>query len=181
MPKARGAVLLAGIVMLGGCGRDGTSNVSRAAGANKTDSDAACKLVDEPDASALFGVPAKSAPDAIGQGGAASECIWEADDNADHSYLLQVRIYDDVNHYGGETAGLFPNKQPVSGLGDKAFVNSGDTIAGTDVQFVKDGKTYTVNYGITNVMADVRKNASDQADELVELVKSNAAKVEPAR
>lgn len=141
---------------------------------NGTDgSDVACKLVTQADATKLFGVEAITAENAS-PGNEISVCMWQASDAENHGFLLQVRVYGDEFHYGGDT-NLFPNAESISGLGDKAFVNNGP--AGADVQFVKDGKTYSVNYGITNVMAEKKLSAADQADELVAIVKANSSRV----
>jgi hypothetical protein len=156
--------------VLGACGggSGGSDDEAKAPPTN-----AACTLVTKEDATTLFGVEA-DASDNASPGDEASVCMWEADDGDNHSYLLQVRVYDDEYHYGGE---IFPTAEEISGLGDKAFVNKGESIAGTDVQFVQGGKTYTVNYGISNVMAKVKKSAADQADELVAIIRANSSKV----
>ena len=176
-------LLIVAAIAIGACGggsskdassnSNSNSNSSSNGGGKKTDSSAACKVVTQADATKLFGVEAKEGDNAS-PGNESSVCIWQADDDADHGYLLQVRVYDDVFHYGED---FMDGAEKVAGLGDKAFVSAKDTIAGTDVQFVKDGKTFAVNYGITNVMAKVKKSAADQADDLVAIVKANAGNV----
>jgi hypothetical protein len=180
-----GGLVVAAVLAIAACGggsskdaspnsnSNSNSNASTNAGGKRTDSTTACKVVTQADASKLFGVEAKEGDNAS-PGNESSVCVWEADDDADHGYLLQVRVYDDVFHYGED---FMDGAVKVAGLGDKAFVSAKDTIAGTDVQFVKDGKTFAVNYGITNVMAKVKKQASDQADDLVAIVKANAGNV----
>lgn len=179
--------MLVAVFALGACGggssddaSESTPNTASNSGDNNggssgsSGSGAACKLVTQADATKLFGVEAKAKENAS-PGDEASVCIWQADDAENHGFLLQVRVYDDEFHYGGDSD-IFPNAETIAGLGDKAFVNKGQQ-AGTDVQFVKDGKTYVVNYGITNIMAEEKKLAADQADELVAIVKANSSNV----
>jgi hypothetical protein len=161
------------MLAMGACSNGSSSKTSSSNPNASKKTDAACKLVTEDDATKLFGVAAEPG-DNSSPGTETSVCIWTADDTENHSFILQVRVYDDIYHYGGD---LFPQAEKLSGLGDKAFVSKGKSIAGTDVQFVKDGKTFAVNYAITNVMAKTKKTAADQADQLVEIVKENSSDV----
>jgi hypothetical protein len=185
-----GVMVLVAVLALGACGgsdsKDSSGTGSNPNPSTQSDnesdgggdapaSDAACKLITADEATTLFGgTEAKSTEDASPVSNAASTCIWGGEDTENHSYLLQMRFYGDEAHYGGD---LYDDEAAVDGLGDKAFVRKADGIAGVDVQWVADGNTYAVNYGITNVMADVKKNASDQADELVTLLKANQGRV----
>jgi len=176
------AVLAAMVLVVGACGgsddesADSSSDAksaqesggSKKSGASAS-ADAACERVTEADATSLFGAAATKGTDSSPVASAASACIWEAEDSSGHKYLLQSRVYDGEQYYG---EALFDSAERISGLGDKAFVNKGRV--GVEVQYVQDGKTYSVNYSIINVGADSPKYPTEQADELIGIVKRNA-------
>jgi hypothetical protein len=139
-----------------------------------------CRLVTRDDAARLFGEAARTtdeqSPVALG-----ASCVY-ADSAGDRlgevGHLLRVRVFDGEQFFGADT---FDDERTVAGLGDRAFVRSGDgALAGVDVQFVKDGETVTLGYSTVNngVDNDADKvRAGERADEVVALARQAAERM----
>jgi hypothetical protein len=174
-------VLVVGVALLalGACSSDGSdaspnSQPATTQPAAPVADSAACRLIGESDATSFLGAPATQVQ-AAATAGESSTCFWTADSAANQGQFLQVRVYDDETHYG---ITQFKDAKPVSGLGEKAFVSVGPAGADIDVQFVKGGKTFAVNYSVANVVD--KENApspADRSDELVAIIKANSSKV----
>lgn len=172
-------VLVVGVALLalGACSSDGSDaspNSQPATTQPAALASAACTLVGQADADAFFGSPAMqmqaSAPE-----GEAPACIWTADNADAPGSLMEIRVFDDVSHYAIKN---FPKAKPVAGLGEKAFVATDRAGATIDVQFVKRGKTFTVNYVVPNVVNTSQgANTVDRTDELVAMIKANSVRV----
>jgi hypothetical protein len=157
-------VLVVGLALLalGACSSDGSdaspnSQPATTQPAAPVADSAACRLIGESDATTFLGAPATQLQTGA-TAGESSTCFWTADSAANQGQFLQVRVYD--------------------GLGEKGFVSVGPAGADIDVQFVKGGKTFAVNYSVANVVD--KENAPspvDRSDELVAIIKANSSKV----
>ncbi len=163
-------VAITAMVLYAGCGSEGEGGsgaveTSAAAVADEGGTlIAACNIVTEADATALFGkqavkdegVPVTD-PNMIG------ECLWTWDTETSNQ-LLQFRIWDGEQYFGQEPSG----SQSLD-LGDKAYVNVG-SISGVDITWVQDGKTIRLSY------SSIGDNVPDPATR-VEEMKQLAGKV----
>jgi hypothetical protein len=78
------------------------------------------------------------------EGLASGVCIYKASGGGIRVSLLQVRVYPGPQFYG-ERALDHTRSIDIAGT-DKAFVRSAAGGRTVDVQFVKDGRTGTINY-----------------------------------
>jgi hypothetical protein len=136
----------------------------------------ACTLVTQADATTLFGHPALL-NNTNNPTSAVSSCVWQADTNPDPNaldditYLLQARIYNGEEFYGEK---YLSNVKKLSGIGDKAFVNTQGPLA--QVEFVKHGRTVTIAYSIEAIAANPKPKASDQQDALIAIARAAASR-----
>jgi hypothetical protein len=174
----RTLVVAVAVVALGACSSDGsdstaTSNPTTTQPAASAGAGPACTLVGQADADAFFGGPAMQMQSTGAD--AASTCIWTIDEAGAPGPIMQVSSFDDESHYAIKD---FAKAKPVEGLGEKAFVATDRAGATIDVQFVKDGKTFTVNYVVPNVVNTSQgATTNDRTDDLVALIKANATRV----
>ena len=107
--------------------------------------------------------------------GESSSCFWTVDAGGAPGPIMQIAVFDDETHYAISD---FPTAKPIADLGDKAFVGTGPAGSTIDVQFVKNGKTYTVHYTVPNVVNTDRGATSvDRTDDLVAMLKANSSRV----
>jgi len=134
---------------------------------------AACSYLNAADATALFGIAAAQTPDTARDPAARASCVWKATDNDHHIFLLQIRLYNDAAQYTDTQ----PNSEHIIGLGTKAVIRKQAGMGSTEVRFVQAGKLGVVSYVVTNIAAKQRKNAFDQADQLVTMMKRNLSRL----
>jgi hypothetical protein len=155
---ALAAALLAGCGSSSGSSSDGGSDTS--AGSGGRDSDSAqtidvCKIVTASDAEKVIGGPVEEQAPAGTERLTSGVCIYRATTGGIRVSLLQVRVYPGPQFYGEDA---LPGAESIELEGtDKAFVRSSGKGRSIDVQFVKDGKTGTVNFtdtGTTNPSAE---------------------------
>jgi hypothetical protein len=135
-------------------------------------SDAACKLVTQADATALFGHPATQKTDNVPTQLAKSVCIWSARPTNLLSYLLQVRVWDGPQFFTGN----LPGYVSLPGVADKAaiYVLPGGSSILTAYQ--KGNQVVTISYSVHEIATGNRKKAADQQDQFVALVKQAASR-----
>lgn len=161
--NVRGAALgVVGLVVLvAACGSSSSSKpAAKAATSSSKPTPAAsgatskdlCTVISPDDAATVFGESAQPKPSANPEPLVSGICLYhhEGDDLTVRN-LLQIRVYKGEQFYGER---LFPNRKALSGIGDKAFEDVSTTRHKVDIQFVKDGKTGTINY-TTGASADV--------------------------
>ena len=174
----RTLVVAAAVVALGACSSDGTasnaaSNPATTQPAAAAGAGPACTLVGQADADAFFGSPATQMQSTGTD--AASICIWTVDDAGAPGPIMQVSSFDDESHFAIKD---FAKAKPVDGLGEKAFVATDRAGATIDVQFVKGGKTFAVNYVVPNVVNTSQgATTADRPDDLVALLQANSSNV----
>lgn len=150
--KSRVGVLVGvgATVMLAACGSSASpksdsqvSTTSKASGSGGTPKDL-CTVITADDAATVFGESAQPKASPGAERLVSGRCLYhhEGDDLTVRN-LLQLRIYPGGQFY---SATLFPKKKSLSGIGDKAFEDVNTTTHTVEIQFVKDGKTGTVNY-----------------------------------
>jgi hypothetical protein len=175
-------VLGCALVVLGACGSSSKSDTgtngssSTAAGAHAiVPTDAACNLITQTDATALFGADAQQVADPLKAQLAKSACLWgaKAEDDAP-AYLLQVRVYDRPDFFSGSVKGY----EPLDGIGDRAAISV--TSDGTEVtiSYQKGLAVTSISYGIhapAGRSAETPK-AETQKDQLIALVKGAVAR-----
>jgi hypothetical protein len=147
---------------------------SKSGSGNKAGSDAACKLVSQDDATKLFTVPAQPGTKTMDIPHMTSQCHWKAEDADNHNWRVDISVFDTAAAYGESQ---FPGAEHVVGLGDKAFVQKSDSLAGVTIQFVHADQTFQVNYAIANVLATTPKHATDQTDQLIAMLKANVSQL----
>lgn len=136
---------------------------------------AACVLVLAPEASALFGRPAREV--AVSQAGhAESVCGYSANTTSDTTafdnitYSLIVYVYDDTTQYEQPIAGA---ATPIAGIGERALrISRSDLVA---IEFVKNGQTVLISYSITALTHHPTPNTN--AAQLVGLARMAANRV----
>jgi len=147
-------IAISAVALFAGCsssGDDGGSTSAEpsaaAAAANGDSSLAACNIVTEADATALFGKQAvKDEGALVTDPNMLGECLWTWDTDTSNQ-LIQFRVWNGEQYYGQEPAG----SQSLD-LGDKAFMTVG-SLAGVDITWVQDGKTIQLSY--SNIGDDV--------------------------
>lgn len=103
-----------------------------------------CAIATPADAGEIFGEAAKVRDATQSEPLISGICIYTAaSDEFAVRHLLQLRVYEGSEFYGKQ---LFPDADPLEGLGDKAFVSVNEAAHMVDVQFVIDGRTGIVNY-----------------------------------
>ena len=127
-----------------------------------------CPVITADDAATVFGESAQATESSSSEPLVSGVCIYhhEGDDFTVRN-LLQVRVYPREQFYGER---LFPKKKSLTGIGDKAFQDVNTTTHKVEIQFVKDGKTGTVNY-TTGASGDIES----RVPELVVIAKKLAA------
>jgi|GEM_PF-4409976 hypothetical protein len=145
-------------VVLAACGSSATpksdsqaSTTSKPSGSASTSKDL-CTVITADDAATVFGESAQIKTSPSAEPLVSGLCLYhhEGDDFTVRN-LLQIRIYPGEQFYGEK---LFPKKKSLSGIGDKAFEDVNATTHKVEIQFVKDGKTGTINY-TTGASADI--------------------------
>src|SRR3954454_16572579 len=135
---------------MAGCGSSGSS--SKGAGTASSTSGASgtskkidvCKIITPADAEKVVGGPVEERPASGTESLASGVCIYKATGGGIRVSLLQVRVYPGPQFYG-EQALSDTKSIDIAGT-DKAFVRSAAGGKTVDVQFVKNGKTGTVNF-----------------------------------
>ena len=122
----------------------GAGSTSGSRGAGSSSPTDLCSIITAEDAAAVFGEPATAQESTAPEPLAVGVCLYggESEDFTVRN-LLQVRVYEGEQFYGRE---IFKDAKPLANLGDEAFVYFNDPGNSVDVQFLKDGKTGTVNY-----------------------------------
>jgi hypothetical protein len=156
------SAVVVGAVVLAGCG---SSSGSSSGGGSATSSTTAgggsasgsgttidvCKIITPADAEKVVGGPVEAQDPAGTEGLASGVCIYKATGGGIRVSLLQVRVYPGPQFYGEQA---LPNTESIDISGtDKAFVREAAGGKTVDVQFVKDGKTGTINYTDTGATA----------------------------
>jgi len=180
--------LLAILVTAAACGGSSNkaSNSASAGGTNRGNSKstsgsssasvAACKLVTQSDATALFGHPAAQTTDAsAGNGLDQSSCIWKADTAPGtangQDYLLQIRTYNQSAFF---SPNAIPGSQSVSGVGDAAYTyGEGDLYT---IVFKKGGEVVHIAYSIHD-FTNGGMNAKSQAAQLKSVAQAAAGRL----
>ena len=136
---------------------------------------AACVLVQQVDATNLFGRQATgvSVPNSSH---AQSVCGFGADTNADKNaidniaYSLLVYVYDDTTHYAPEGV---KGAERVAGVGEHAFrYVRGDLVT---LLFVQHGETVLLAYSITGLVSHAKSRAA--MEQLVALARTAAGRM----
>jgi hypothetical protein len=165
----------AGVLTLSGCGSSSGSSSTGAKTSGSTSAGAAtkgeqidvCKIITAADAAKVVGGPAEVQAPSGTEGLASGVCIYKASGGGIRVSLLQVRVYPGPQFYGEKA---LPNTKSLDLAGtDKAFVRSAAGGKTVDVQFVKHGKTGTINYtdtGSTAPEATTVTNVEDVAKKL---------------
>ena len=171
--------VLAAALALGGCQSSGktagsTKPTTPPAAATKRTA-AACILVKQEDATALFGRAAKQVA-VENTGGAQSVCGWSAGTDADPNavggikYSLLVYVYDDKAHYREKAV---PNARHLIGIGEQAFTFQASDLV--TVEFVHKAQTVSLGFSITSLRP--HPNARSSADQLIALAKAAAQRM----
>ena len=160
--------------MLAACGSSSASKPSSqgsttSKSAGKTSAPKSlCTVITADDAATVFGEPAQATESSSAEPLVSAVCIYHhAGDALTVRNFLQVRIYPGEQFYGER---VFPNRKSLTGIGEKAFEVVKNARHTVDVQFVKDGKTGTVNYSAGSAV-DVESRVPD----LVVIAKKLAA------
>ncbi|GIU87492.1 MAG: hypothetical protein KatS3mg009_2007 [Acidimicrobiia bacterium] len=139
-----------------------------------------CALLTRDDAGALFGVEAheqrSSEPARVGVA-----CIWagvEGSEDEEVNHFLQFRAYDGEAYYG-EVIYAQEDRQQVAELGERAFAARDPVHGGVDVEWVQDGRTFSINYSTFSFADDTSDDeAMRRLDEVVELARRVARRAE---
>lgn len=125
----------------------------------------ACEVVDQEDATKLFGKPAaKDEGVMVVDPLMGGECLWSWESEEFDSQLLQFRIWNGEQYYT-ETA-QSPEAQDFD-IGDRGHITVSDYASiGVDIEWVQDGKTISVSYStVGNGVPD----PSEKVEELKQL------------
>ncbi len=177
-PTARaGAAVAVALVVLAGCGSSSGSTSSRSSGTSSTSGAGAastkidvCKIITPADAEKVVGGPVTTQAPAGGEGLSSGVCIYKAAGGGIRVSLLQIRVYPGPQFYGEKA---LPNAKSTDIAGtDKAFVRTSGGGKSIDVQFVKDGKTGTINFVDTAVTPSdaTAANVEDVAQKLADAI-----------
>jgi hypothetical protein len=136
-----------------------------------------CALVTRADAEKLFRTDATQQPDDspvhLGK-----SCSWESpSETGQVGHLLQVHVYNGTEFYGKSQ---FDTVEPVPGLGDDAFVNTGSSsLEGVTVGFLHGNLTVTILYTAftAGVSAEERVNAVDRKDDVIAIAKQADSRI----
>lgn len=139
-----------------------------------------CTLLTREDASDLFGVEAReernTEPARVGVA-----CIWagvEGAQDEEVNHFLQFRAYDGEAYYG-EVIYAEQDRQAVAELGERAFAARDPVHGGVDVEWVQDGRTFSINYSTFSFADDTSDDeAMRRLDEVVDLARRVARRAE---
>jgi hypothetical protein len=113
-----------------------------------------CRIITAADAAKVVGGPAVVQAPPATEALASGVCIYKAKGEGIRVSLLQVRVSPGPQFYGEKA---LPNTRSIDIRDtDKAFVRSAAGGKAVDVQFVKNGRTGTVNYTDTASTASER-------------------------
>ncbi len=170
--SATAAILLLIVAALAGCDGNGTGSNGENAPAPSAEKSAAgdnqkigaCGLVTQQDASKVMGKEAKKdeSGNVVVDPAMLGECLWSYEYQYG-SELIQFRIWGSDAYYS-----QMPGSQSFD-IGDKGSITVSNAV-GVDIEWVQDGKSYTLSYFTTGPDAP-------QAAARVEEVKALAKKV----
>lgn len=161
------AILLFAALVPAACGGDGSQDETGGksggpAGAASAAPAAACELVSQDDASALFGQPAS--PDTGPRGAAMiDQCLWTWDTESSNQ-LLQFMIWDPLAYAPPE------DSTPLE-LGDGGYIRS-HPLAGVDVVWLQGGRMISLTYSTVGPEAPTATSRAEQVTALAREVAS---------
>ena len=145
-------------------------------GSGTGEDSAACEVMTQEDAEALFGVDAQPEEDAVDIG-LGSSCLWEnvgADDIGTPSQLLQLQLNEGEQFYAEE---VYADAEQINDIGDRAFLVSGEgSLGGPTIGFQVGDTVGLISYSVVNVgVEDADKiDAAAREEQFVELARTVA-------